>query len=242
MADGSFAGAEALIRWKHPRLGMVPPGEFVPLAETEGLIRLLTLDVIDRALAQQARWLKAGHRIPVAVNLSPANLLDTRLPDDIVEALNRHAMLGEMLELEITEGMLMTDPERALDTIARIGELGVEFALDDFGVGYSSLAQLKDLPVRTLKIDRSFITSMAENESDASLVQTIIEMSRLLHLKTVAEGVENSEQLQALQQYGCSIAQGYLLSRPIPAQDLPGWLRERRLAPGCPECAGEAIE
>ena len=160
LADGSFVGVEALIRWMHPRLGMVPPVEFVPLAESEGLIRLLTLDVIDRALTQQTLWLEAGHRIPVAVNLSPANLLDTRLPDDIAEALERHGVPGEMFELEITEGMLMTDPERALDTIARIGELGVEFALDDFGVGYSSLAQLKNLPVRTLKIDRSFITNM----------------------------------------------------------------------------------
>ena len=213
-----------------------------PTTDTHCADRLLSdVRAARRHRHRAARLALPGHRIPVAVNLSPANLLDTRPPDDIAEALKRHSMPGEMLELEITEGMPMTDPERALDTIARIGELSVEFALDDFGVGYSSLAQLKDLPVRTLKIDRSFITNMAENESDASLVQTIIEMSRLLHLKTVAEEVENSEQLHALQQYGCSIAQGYLLSRPIPAHDLPGWLRERPLPPGRPERAGENI-
>lgn len=230
IADRSVTGVEALVRWQHPRLGLLPPAEFVPLAEREGLIRLLTLEVLDQALAQQREWRRTGVDISVAVNLSPANLLDTRLPDDLAALLTKHETPPQQLELEITESTLMRDPERALDILARISELGVGFALDDFGTGYSSLAQLRHLPVSALKIDRSFITHMTESAEDASIVRSTIQLGRSLNLQVVAEGVESAEHLSALEEFGCHTVQGFYLSRPIPAEAVTDWMRAYRPA------------
>ncbi len=228
LTDDRLTGVEALVRWEHPRHGLMQPADFVPLAESQGLIRRLTLDVLDRALGDQRQWRRDGYEIPISVNLSPANLLDARLPADIAAALHTHETPPRTLELEITESMLMHDPDRALDVMARINELEVEFSLDDFGAGYSSLAQLKQLPVRTLKIDRSFIAHMSDSDGDATIVRTIIEMGHQLRLRTVAEGVESDSHMRLLREYGCDSAQGFHLSRPIPAPALAAWLRERR--------------
>jgi EAL domain-containing protein (putative c-di-GMP-specific phosphodiesterase class I) len=167
--------------------------------------------VLDRSLRQQHEWRQAGDDIRIAVNLSPANLMDTRLPSDIASLLERYDTPAHLLELEITETTLMRDPERAMDILARISELGVEFALDDYGTGYSSLAQLRRLPVRSLKIDKSFVMDMTENESDANIVRSTIQLGRSLNLRVVAEGVETVEHLHALKEYGCHIARGYLM-------------------------------
>lgn len=228
LADNRVDGVEALVRWQHPRLGLLPPAQFVDVAEREGLMRLLTLAVLDQALAQQQQWRHAGHAIPVAVNISAANLLDTRLPEDIATTLHRYDTPPRLLELEITESTLMRDPERALDILARISELGVTFSLDDYGTGYSSLAQLRRLPVRALKIDRSFIMHMTDNDDDANIVRSTIQMAQSLHLLTVAEGVETAAHLHALTQYGCDTAQGFYLSRPIPADALTEWLQSHQ--------------
>jgi EAL domain-containing protein (putative c-di-GMP-specific phosphodiesterase class I) len=159
------------------------------------------------------------------VNLSAASLLDSRLPDDVRELVERHQTDPADLELEITEDTLMHDPNRALAVIARISEMGVSFSLDDFGTGYSCLAQLKRLPVRSLKIDRSFIMNMADSTEDANIVRSAIELGHSLNLSVVAEGIESPEHLRRLEDFGCDIAQGFHLGRPVPPEDIPRWLR-----------------
>jgi diguanylate cyclase (GGDEF)-like protein len=225
LRGGEFAGVEALVRWQHPVLGLLPPSDFIPIAEREGIMRDLTIDVLDRALAQQREWRESGYRVPVAVNLSAASLLDSRLPDDVRALIDRHQAIPEDLELEITEDTLMQDPNRALAVIARISEMGVTFSLDDFGTGYSCLAQLKRLPVRSLKIDRSFITNMTSSIDDANIVRSAIQLGHSLNLCVVAEGIETPEHLRQLEDFGCDIAQGFHLGRPVPPEDIPRWLR-----------------
>jgi diguanylate cyclase (GGDEF)-like protein len=224
LRNGEFVGVEALVRWQHPLLGLLAPAEFIPIAEREGMMRDLTIDVLDRALAQQRLWRESGRRIPVAVNLSAASLLDSRLPDDVQALVERHQTDPADLELEITEDTLMHDPHRALAVIARISEMGVTFSLDDFGTGYSCLAQLKHLPVRSLKIDQSFIMNMAESDEDANIVRSAIELGHSLNLTVVAEGIESPEHLKQLEGFGCDIAQGFHLGRPLPPEQIPVWL------------------
>jgi EAL domain-containing protein (putative c-di-GMP-specific phosphodiesterase class I) len=187
-------------------------------------MRPLTLAVLDQALRQQHLWRQAGLEIPMSVNLSATNLMDTRLPDDIASLLHRHNVPSHLLELEITEHTLMRDPERSLDVLARVSELGIDFALDDFGTGYSSLSLLAKLPVRQLKIDRSFVMQMSASSDNANIVRCTIEMAHSLNLTVVAEGVETAEQLAALRTFGADTAQGYHISRPIPAHELEIWL------------------
>jgi diguanylate cyclase (GGDEF)-like protein len=225
LKDGGFVGVEALVRWQHPELGLLQPADFIPIAEREGIMRDLTIDVLDRALAQQREWRESGHSIPVAVNLSAASLLDSRLPDDVQALVTRHETNTADLELEITEDTLMQDPNRALAVIARISELGVGFSLDDFGTGYSCLAQLKRLPVRSLKIDRSFILNMTSSAQDANIVRSAIALGHSLNLSVVAEGIESAEHLRQLEDFGCDIAQGFHLGRPVPPEDIPRWLQ-----------------
>jgi diguanylate cyclase (GGDEF)-like protein len=222
LPDGRLVGVEALIRWQHPRLGLLAPARFLWLAEREGLMRELTLAVLDGALAQQSAWRRAGRHVPIAVNLSTANLLDARLPAEVEALMRAHGTVAGDLELEITEGTLMHDPVRALDVIAQISELGITFSLDDFGTGYSSLAQLRRLPVRFLKIDRSFIQSMGTSPEDANIVRSTIQLAHSLKLGVVAEGVETEAHLRALAAYGCDVAQGFHLGRPCPAEQLFG--------------------
>ena len=231
LRTGAVHGVEALVRWQHPERGLVMPSEFVPMAEQTGLIEPLTLSVLGGALKQVGTWALAGHTIEVAVNLSARSLLDRRLPGRIDELLRAHGIPAARLRLEITESMIMADPERATTVLTALHSMGVRLSIDDFGTGYSSLANLKTLPVSEIKIDRSFILGMATDRSDAVIVQSTIDMGRQLGLGVVAEGVETADVLEELTRLGCDVAQGFYLSRPVPGDQLSAWLRAAQPAP-----------
>ncbi len=224
---GRVLAAEALARWVHPRLGLLPPDTFIPLAERTGMMRPLTLFVLSSALQQCRSWHALGHEIGVAVNLSARNLLDLRFPDEVQRLLTTWHVAPEWLQLEITESAVMVDPPRAMTVLSRLAEMGVGVSLDDFGTGYSSLVYLKRLPVNEVKIDKSFITHMTDEENDAVIVESTIDLARSLGLRVVAEGVETREVWERLRDLGCDLAQGYFLARPMPAADLTHWLPGR---------------
>jgi len=223
LVDGELCGVEALVRWQHPRLGLLPPAEFLPAAEHTGLINPLTRYVLDMALAQGRRWIDEGRPLCIAVNLSARNLLQDDLADQVAEVLTRHGVPAALLQLELTESAIMVEPDRARERLGQLAALGVQISLDDFGAGYTSLGQLKDLPVSQLKVDRSFIAAMAQDPSSALIVQSIIDLGHHLGLTTIAEGVETAADVEALRRYGCDAAQGYYLSRPVPAAALDRW-------------------
>ena len=215
LPTGAADVVEVLVRWEHPERGVVPPGVFVPHAESTGLIRPLTLEVLDQALGMCASWWASGHRTRIAVNLSTRSLLDQGLPEDVRRLLARHGLPAEALELEITESTIMADPERARGTLDALNALGVSLAIDDFGTGYTSLAYLRDLPVDTLKIDRAFISGMQEHERDLIIVRSIIDLARNLGMQVVAEGVEATDVCELLADLGCDRVQGFLFGRPV---------------------------
>ncbi len=219
-------GVEALARWKHPEHGFIPPNEFVIPAEKSGLIKPFTEWVLNAALRQCHAWQEEGLRINVAVNLSRRNLQDPEIPDLIATLLSTHRLEPTCLSLEITESAIMEDPTNAVEILTRLSGMGIEISIDDFGTGYSSLASLTRLPVRSLKIDKSFILGMAENKNDAVIVHSTIGLAHHLGLNVVAEGVESAAILEKLSAFGCDEAQGYFISRPAPAEDLIRWLRE----------------
>jgi diguanylate cyclase (GGDEF)-like protein len=225
-ATGRPLGAEALVRWKHPHHGDIPPEEFVALAEHSGLIRTLTRFVIRGALQQCAEWRRQGFELGVAVNLSARNLLDASLPAELRRMLEQMKLPARVLTLEITESVLMEDPERALRVVTELDLMGIEISIDDFGTGYSSLSYLKKLPAREIKIDKSFVTDMDRDADDALIVRSTIELAHNLGLRVVAEGIERPEVWAALRALGCDRGQGYLLGRPMPAEQLTGWLRD----------------
>jgi diguanylate cyclase (GGDEF)-like protein len=228
LETGRISGAEALVRWDHPQFGLLGPGAFLPLAEQTGLMRPLTLRVLDDALAQCARWGDEGIAMPVAVNLGAPNLLDLGLPIDVQELLDKHGVDPAMLQLEITETIVAADPVRVIEIMNELGELGISLSLDDFGTGSSSLAYLRELPVQELKIDKSFILGMDEDAEAATIVQTIVELAHNLGLKAVGEGIETDEAYRLLAQSGCDYGQGFLMSRPVPAADLTALVTEPR--------------
>ncbi len=228
LGDGSVNGVEALVRWHHPERGLLAPDEFIPLAEHTGLIQPLTLYVLDHAMGQCRAWHDEGMELSVAVNLAMRNLLDTGFPDRVAELLNKWKLRPSALELEITENTIMADPFRAMSVLGRLSEMGVKLSIDDFGTGYSSLAYLKQLPVDAVKIDKSFVLGMSDDGSDGAIVRSTIDLARNLGLNVVAEGVETSEIWSELRSLGCDLAQGYLLSRPLPHEELTAWLRHRR--------------
>jgi len=223
LESGRVVGAEALVRWQHPERGLIPPGVFIPLAERTPLIHPLTRYVIDSALAQCARWRSGGRDLRVAVNVSARNLLDDRFVDDVLALLRDRQVPAAYLELEVTESAITADPVRAQQILGRLAEAGITLSIDDFGAGYTSLAHLKDLPVHQLKIDRSFVSQMAEDRSDALIVRSVVELGRNLGLTTVAEGVEDEATWQRLRDVGCDQAQGYHLCRPLTAEGLDAW-------------------
>ena len=227
LGDGGVGGVEALVRWEHPERGLIPPMSFIPAAEQAGLMRPLTLHVLDRALAQCTAWRREGLELSVAVNLSAANLLDLGMPGDVGALLARHRVPPHSLVLEVTETVLMADPERATEVLRRLRALGVVIALDDFGTGYSSLSYLKRLAIDELKIDKSFVLELAQDTHSAAIVRSTVELACALGLRAVAEGVEDEASWAMLREFGCTLAQGYLLSRPLPAAELTRWLRER---------------
>jgi diguanylate cyclase (GGDEF)-like protein len=234
LETGCIVGVEALVRWQHPERGLIPPSEFVPIAERTGLIKPLTRHVLARALEQCGRWNAAGLDLQVAVNLTIPDLLDLELPDRIAALLEKTGVEPPQLELEITETTILADPFRVRQVLTRLNEMGLRLAIDDFGTGYSSLAYLKRLPVQTIKIDRSFVSGMCDDPSDATIVRSTIDLGKNLGLAIVAEGVESQEIWESLQNLGCSLAQGYLIGRPSPAEEIPGvitaWAGEDRAA------------
>lgn len=229
LGSSGIVGVEALLRWEHPQRGPLPPDEFIPIAESTGLIQPLTRFVLKAALAQSSAWRKQGLDLTMAVNLSTRNLLDPELPAAVAELLSRYEVPADRLELEVTETMMMVDPVRAAETLRRIADLGCTIAIDDFGTGYTSLSWLKRLPVTTLKIDRSFVMGMETDEDDTAIVRSTINLAGDLGLETVAEGVEGQKAWSELGSLGCDLAQGYLLSRPQSADLLTPWLEERLL-------------
>jgi EAL domain-containing protein (putative c-di-GMP-specific phosphodiesterase class I) len=230
LRSGRIVGVEALARWQHPELGLIGPIEFVPIAEQTGLIGPLTSHVLDEALRQVRTWADEGLELSVAVNLSARSFLDTQLAVEIPRLLSRHAVEARLLELEITESMLMTDPARAEATLTRLSQIGLTLSVDDFGTGYSSLANLKRLPVDVIKIDKSFVMEMAVDASDAAIVRSTIDLAHNLGLRVVAEGVESEDAWRHLEALGCDYAQGYFLSRPLPAEACTRLIRERGTA------------
>jgi diguanylate cyclase (GGDEF)-like protein len=227
IGDGVVRGAEALVRWTHPRLGPMRPDQFIPAAEHTGVIRPLTLYVMRGALAQCRAWRDAGHDLSIAVNLSVRNLFDGHFVDDLRELLRELGLGPEVLTLELTESIVMGESRRSMEVLEGIRELGVGLAVDDFGTGYSSLTHLRRLPVTELKIDRSFVSTMTVNDHDAVIVRSLVELGRNLGLDTVAEGVESQEALDLLEDYECDMAQGYLISRPLPADQFVTWLNRQ---------------
>ena len=229
LAGGRAAHAEALLRWDHPRLGAVSPDEFIALAEHAGSVHALTRFVVDRALAENARWRQAGLDLGIAVNLSAMDLSDPALVESVEEALHRHRVPAKRLILEVTESALMRDVDDAVRVLRRLHGIGANLAIDDFGTGYSSLAQLKRLPVDELKIDKSFVVRLARGSDDDVIVRSTIELGHNRGLRVIAEGVESPEALALLRSYGCDMAQGYLFSRPLGGDALVEWARAFRL-------------
>jgi diguanylate cyclase (GGDEF)-like protein len=225
LGSGEVTGVEALVRWEHPAHGLLAPDRFLPLAERTGTIADLTRWVVDSALAQHRVWREEGIDLPVAVNLAAANVVDVALPDAIAGLLARHGVAGDRLECEISEHTVMADPLRATDVLDRLRALGVRLSLDDFGTGHSSLAYLKRLPLDEVKIDRSFVSGMADDDNDLVIVRSTIDLARNLGLAVVAEGVEDAATMDRLAVLRCDTAQGYHLSRPLPAGALAAWLQ-----------------
>jgi diguanylate cyclase (GGDEF)-like protein len=222
--QGTVRGAEGLVRWQHPEHGLIPPGAFVQTVEQTGLIGPLTRHVLERSIAECASWRKDGRQMSVAVNLSVRNLLDRDLPKEIERLLYAYGVPPEALQLEITESMIMSDPDRALSTVTRLSGLGARLSVDDFGTGYSSLANLRKMPIDELKIDRSFVSPMLRNESDLIIVRSTINLGHDLGLNVIAEGVEDSPTLEQLAVLGCDLAQGYHVSKPMPPDAFNDWL------------------
>jgi diguanylate cyclase (GGDEF)-like protein len=224
-------GAEALVRWEHPDRGLIFPDEFIPLAEHTGLIGPLTIYVLDAALIQARAWMDAGQPLMMSVNLSARNLLDERLPQQVADLLGEHGVPAELLELEVTESALMTEPGRAQRLLEVLAALGVRLSIDDFGAGYTSLGQLKNLPVAELKIDKSFIMNMGDDPSDALIAHSIVDLGHSLGLTIVAEGVETARILDDLAAFDCDVAQGHYLSQPVSAEVFDAWRAARPSAP-----------
>ena len=221
---GAITSVEALVRWMHPKRGLVPPDQFIPLAERTGLIKRLTRSVLTEAVRQSRAWDLAGLRVPVAVNLSMRSVLDPQLPQTVAQLLQRWDATPDLLRFEITESILAAEPERALQAVDALRAMGVHIALDDFGSGYSSLAYLNRLPLDEIKIDRSFVLGMDREESSATIVRATVELGHGLGYAVVAEGVEDLTTKQRLTDLGCDVIQGYLIARPMPADEAAEWI------------------
>ena len=229
--DGRVVGLEALVRWAHPERGHVSPEEFIAIAETSGLMPVLTEYVLETALAQVADWRAAGLQVPVAVNVSPRDVHTPGFAGAVAARLARHGVPPGALQLEITEHVLLEDPQRAADTLAGLTGHGVKMSLDDFGTGYSSLVHLRRLPVSELKIDRSFVARLAVDPEDLEIVRCTVDLAHSLGLRVVAEGVEDDETWEHLRDLGCDAVQGWLVAAAMPPQETTAWLRARGPGP-----------
>jgi len=227
--SGGVPGVEALLRWQHPTLGLLQPEEFIPLSEHTGLIKPLTTWVMNEVVRQQRAWIDAGLHLDIAVNLSATSLQDWELVETLTRLLPARATAGPALTLEITESAVMPDPVRATEILTRLRGLGVRISLDDFGTGYASLTHLKRLPLDEVKIDRSFVTGIREQEDNIYIIRSVVDLSHNLKRMAVVEGVEDQKTLDLLADLGCDLAQGYLFSKPLPAPELERWMEQRRV-------------
>ena len=225
LATGIVIGAEALVRWTHAVRGAVPAADFVRVAEDTGLIKQLTDTMLSKGIEDLRRFHDRGFHLGLSVNLSTHDLLDTRLPERVQRYLEANKVDPTMLTLEITESALLIDAPRSRATINDLHAIGVRMSIDDFGTGYSSLSYLRQLPVRELKIDQSFIANVLIDEQDEVIVRSTIELGHNLGLEVVAEGVENNEILEQLRRFGCDVAQGFCISRPLAANHFMSWLQ-----------------
>lgn len=237
LKTGAIRRVEALVRWIHPTRGFVPPIEFIPFAEQTGYIKRVTRWVVEHAVQQAGVWHRERLDVAISVNISTRDLMSNELVDLVAALLQKHAVPAEQLCLEITESGFMEDPARALETLGRLHALGLRLSVDDFGTGYSSLAYLKKLPVQELKIDRSFVMHMVEDEDDATIVRSTIELGHNMGLEVVAEGVEDRAGLEFLKRLGCDQVQGFYISKPLPTQQFVEWLKTRRATEQKPAAA-----
>ncbi len=229
LASGRIVGAEALVRWRHPQLGLVPPGKFIPVAEVSGLIVMIGEWVLGEACRQNCAWQQAGlPAISIAVNISAVQFRSGRIEDNVAAVLADTGLAPELLELELTEGIVMVGANATVETLQRISDMGVKLAIDDFGTGYSSLSYLKRFPIDRLKIDQSFVRDIVTDTDDWAISSAIISMGHSLRLKVIAEGVEHVEQLEMLRRQGCDEVQGYYFSVPLPADDFAVLLRQQK--------------
>jgi diguanylate cyclase (GGDEF)-like protein len=228
MPTGVMVGCEVLVRWQHPRRGLLAPGAFIPAVETSGLVHAFTLAVLDKALAQQAKWVRDWPGSTMAVNLSARNLLDRTLPQAVAKLLARHGVAASKLVLEITETSMMRELEVVEGVLSELRDLGVQLSVDDFGTGFSSLTFLQRVAVNEIKIDRAFVDRMLDVESDRTIVRATIDLAHGLGIRVVAEGVEVVEQLDALRTLGCDQVQGYFLARPMPPEQMMDVVRASR--------------
>jgi diguanylate cyclase (GGDEF)-like protein len=231
LATDEVHSVEALLRWNHPARGMVPPDRFIPFAEQTGFIKTLTLWIVGEGIRQLAAWHKRGLKVGIALNISARDLMNQQLPIEIATAIRKYRVGPRWLRLELTESAVMDDPRNALATLSELHALGLALSIDDFGTGYSSLSYLKRLPVDELKIDRSFVRTMARNKDDEVIVRSTIDLAHNMGLRVVAEGVEDDTTLELLRSLGCDLAQGYFMSKPLPVADFERWMRERQQRP-----------
>ncbi len=248
MRSGRIVGTEGLVRWQHPQFGLLTPVEFIELSELSGLIMPLTRYLLELGIAQAAAWRAQGFEIAVAINLSVRNFFDQGLPDFIRDLLDHHNLPGKFLVLEITEREVMSDRALARAALSQFRELGVKISVDDFGTGFSSLSQLQLLPIDEIKIDASFVRNMLTNQQDLVIVKSIIDLGHNLGLEVVAEGAETPNELNALRELGADRLQGYVIGKPMPAEDLTRWLRrlagqpEETLANSAPQLVNKPAE
>jgi diguanylate cyclase (GGDEF)-like protein len=228
LMTGETRRIEALVRWDHPEQGLLLPDSFIPLARQSALVRPITRFVLDAALGQCRAWHDAGIRVGVAVNLAGRDLGDSRLEEEVTDALRRWKLEPELLELEIPESAIISDSERTQKMLARLSDRGVRIAVDDFGSGYASLSHLKQLPVNVIKVDKSFVQNIGTDEDDEAIVRSTIDLAHSLGIVVVAEGVESDDVLQRLRTLGCDLAQGFCLAPPAPADDVTEWVLGRR--------------
>jgi EAL domain-containing protein (putative c-di-GMP-specific phosphodiesterase class I) len=228
LRSGRVDSVEALVRWPHADLGLIPPADFIGLAEQSGLIRPLTVWAIGEALRQVQVFKAAGQNLRIALNLSARDLQDPRLPGAVEREVHACGLDCSSLAFELTESAVMADPVRALESLQRLSEMGFALSIDDFGTGYSSLSYLQRLPADEVKIDQSFVKDMVHDEYDRAIVRATIDLGHNLHMSVVAEGVEDDATRVLLADMGCDVLQGYQVCRPLPASELTTWLGQRR--------------
>ena len=225
-SSNSVSGVEALVRWQHPRLGLLYPDTFIGLAEVSGLIKPLTQEVLRLAMKQSQKWSSKGFVFPIAVNISAVNLQDKGFPESVAALFAEYKMPSHLLELEVTENAIMNEPLLAIENIRKLSSIGIQMSIDDFGTGYSSMAYIQKLLVAKIKIDKSFVIDMGADKRDEVIVRSTIDLAHNLGLKAVAEGVENQAAWDKLRELGCDSAQGYFMSRPLSAEKFIEWVQD----------------